>query len=58
MYSRVCVLALRSMQRDPDSMVSCLSTQIFYILNAREKLLQVKTPTSCLCWKRPLRWYF
>ncbi|XP_073904780.1 maestro heat-like repeat-containing protein family member 7 [Castor canadensis] len=51
-------LALRSMQRDPDSMVSCLSTQIFYILNAREKLLQVKTPTSCLCWKRPLRWYF
>ncbi|XP_062971143.1 maestro heat-like repeat-containing protein family member 7 [Cynocephalus volans] len=50
--------ALMHMQRDPDPMVSCLATQTFYILEAKEKLLQAKTPTSCFCWRKLQRSYF
>nr|XP_037841687.1 maestro heat-like repeat-containing protein family member 7 [Chlorocebus sabaeus] len=50
--------ALRHMQRDPDPMVSCLTTQTFYILEAKKKLLLAKPPTSCFCRRRPQRHYF
>ncbi|XP_009188658.2 maestro heat-like repeat-containing protein family member 7 isoform X2 [Papio anubis] len=48
--------ALRHMQRDSDPMVSCLTTQTFYILEAKKKLLLAKAPTSCR--RRPQRHYF
>ncbi|XP_040492368.1 maestro heat-like repeat-containing protein family member 7 [Ursus maritimus] len=44
--------ALRSLQEDPDPTVSCLATQTFYILEAKDKL-PVGTPTSCFCGRRP-----
>ncbi|XP_040841717.1 maestro heat-like repeat-containing protein family member 7 [Ochotona curzoniae] len=47
--------ALRSMRRDPDPMVSCLTTQTLYILEANRKLSQAKTSTSCFCRGRPRR---
>uniref|UniRef100_A0A8D2G036 Maestro heat-like repeat-containing protein family member 7 n=1 Tax=Theropithecus gelada TaxID=9565 RepID=A0A8D2G036_THEGE len=50
--------ALRHMQRDSDPMVSCLTTQTFYILEAKKKLLLAKAPTSCFCRRRPQRHYF
>ncbi|XP_033051195.1 maestro heat-like repeat-containing protein family member 7 [Trachypithecus francoisi] len=50
--------ALRHMQRDSDPMVSCLTTQTFYILEAKKKLLLAKPPTSCFCRRRPQRHYF
>lgn len=46
------VAALRSLQEDPDPTVSCLATQTFYILEAKDKL-PVGTPTSCFCGRRP-----
>ncbi|XP_077858690.1 maestro heat-like repeat-containing protein family member 7 isoform X1 [Macaca mulatta] len=50
--------ALRHMQRDSDPMVSCLTTQTVYILEAKKKLLLAKAPTSCFCRRRPQRHYF
>ncbi|KAL4674249.1 hypothetical protein H8959_018183 [Pygathrix nigripes] len=50
--------ALRHMQRDSDPMVSCLTTQTFYILEAKKKLLLAKPPTSCFCRRRSQRHYF
>nr|XP_019606427.1 PREDICTED: maestro heat-like repeat family member 5 isoform X2 [Rhinolophus sinicus] len=44
--------ALRSMRDDPDPAVSCLATQTFHIMEAREKLLD-RTQTSCFCLRRP-----
>lgn len=52
-----CVTALRGMREDPDPMTSCLATQTFYILDAKEKVL-LDTPTSCLCSRRPRRGCF
>uniref|UniRef100_A0A8C9ALQ3 Maestro heat-like repeat family member 5 n=1 Tax=Prolemur simus TaxID=1328070 RepID=A0A8C9ALQ3_PROSS len=39
--------ALRYMQRDRDPMVSCLTTQTLHVLQAKRKMLPVRTPTSC-----------
>uniref|UniRef100_A0A8C6S018 Maestro heat-like repeat family member 3 n=1 Tax=Nannospalax galili TaxID=1026970 RepID=A0A8C6S018_NANGA len=47
--------ALRHMQQDSDPTVSCLTTQTFYILEAKEKALLAKTPSSCLCMRRSQR---
>uniref|UniRef100_G3UDW7 Maestro heat like repeat family member 7 n=1 Tax=Loxodonta africana TaxID=9785 RepID=G3UDW7_LOXAF len=47
--------ALKYMQKDPDSMVSCLATQTCYILEVRERMRQDSTLTSCFCWRRPWR---
>uniref|UniRef100_A0A8C5ZCB0 Maestro heat-like repeat-containing protein family member 7 n=1 Tax=Marmota marmota marmota TaxID=9994 RepID=A0A8C5ZCB0_MARMA len=47
--------ALRHMQKDPDPVVSCLTTQTLYILEAQKKVLQAKTTTSCFCRRRPRR---
>ncbi|KAI5168935.1 Maestro Heat-Like Repeat-Containing Protein Family Member 7 [Manis pentadactyla] len=49
--------ALRGMREDPDPMASCLAMQIFYILDAKEKVL-LDTPTSCFRSRRPRRSYF
>ncbi|XP_012505902.1 PREDICTED: maestro heat-like repeat-containing protein family member 7 [Propithecus coquereli] len=50
--------ALRYMQRDPDPMVSCLTTQTFYVLEAKKKMLPVRTPTSCFCRRKSQRSHF
>ncbi|XP_064216257.1 maestro heat-like repeat-containing protein family member 2A isoform X1 [Aotus nancymaae] len=50
--------ALRHMQRDSDPTVSCLTTQTFYILDAKKKLLLAKQPPSCFSRRRPRRRYF
>nr|XP_020139975.1 maestro heat-like repeat-containing protein family member 7 [Microcebus murinus] len=47
--------ALRYMQRDPDPMVSCLTTQTFYVLEAKKKVLRATPPTSCLCSRKSSR---
>ncbi|KAM4860594.1 maestro heat-like repeat-containing protein family member 7 isoform 1-T1 [Thomomys bottae] len=47
--------SLRLMERDPDPMVSCLTRQTLYVLEAKDKLLLDQTYTSCLCWRRPRR---
>ncbi|XP_051004169.1 maestro heat-like repeat-containing protein family member 7 [Acomys russatus] len=39
--------AFRYMQRDSDPMVSCLTVQTLYILEAMEKAVRAKTPSSC-----------
>ncbi|XP_032955766.1 maestro heat-like repeat-containing protein family member 7 isoform X2 [Rhinolophus ferrumequinum] len=44
--------ALWSMRDDPDPAVSCLATQTFHIVEAKEKLLD-RTQTSCFCLRRP-----
>ncbi|XP_032144568.1 maestro heat-like repeat-containing protein family member 7 [Sapajus apella] len=49
--------ALRHMQRDSDPTVSCLTTQTFYILDARKKLLLAQQPPSCFS-RRPRRRHF
>uniref|UniRef100_I3NF35 Maestro heat like repeat family member 7 n=1 Tax=Ictidomys tridecemlineatus TaxID=43179 RepID=I3NF35_ICTTR len=47
--------ALRHMQKDPDPVVGCLTTQTLYVLEAQKKVLQAKTTTSCFCRRRPRR---
>ncbi|XP_028629603.1 maestro heat-like repeat-containing protein family member 7 [Grammomys surdaster] len=49
--------AFRYMQRDPDPTVSCLIVQTFYILEAKEKVMPAKTPSSFLCVRRIKRRY-
>ncbi|XP_037662159.1 maestro heat-like repeat-containing protein family member 7 [Choloepus didactylus] len=56
-HSRVCVTALRYMRKDPDPTISCLATQIFYVLEAKEKLL-ASFSTSCFCRRRLRKHYF
>ncbi|GAB1285482.1 Maestro heat-like repeat family member 3 [Apodemus speciosus] len=41
--------AFRYMQRDPDPIVSCLTVQTLYILEAKEKMMPDKIPSSYLC---------
>ncbi|XP_027630359.1 maestro heat-like repeat-containing protein family member 7 [Tupaia chinensis] len=48
----VCASALRYMQRDPDPVISCLATQTFYILEAKERVRPATPPSSCLCMRR------
>nr|XP_048286882.1 maestro heat-like repeat-containing protein family member 7 [Myodes glareolus] len=50
-------IAFRHMQRDPDPIVSCLTVQNIYILEAKEPVTAAKTPSSCLCMRRFLRRY-
>ncbi|XP_069315614.1 maestro heat-like repeat-containing protein family member 7 [Eulemur rufifrons] len=51
--------ALRCMQRDRDPMVSCLTTQTLHVLQARRKMLPVRTPTtSCFCRRKSRRRHF
>ncbi|XP_069897531.1 maestro heat-like repeat-containing protein family member 7 [Dipodomys merriami] len=50
--------SLRLMEKDPDPMVSCLTRQTLYILEAKEQLLRAQPRRSCLCWRRPQRSYF
>lgn len=40
------------MREDPDPRVSCLATQTFYVVEAKEKL-RVGTQASCSCLRRP-----
>uniref|UniRef100_H0XRZ8 Maestro heat like repeat family member 7 n=1 Tax=Otolemur garnettii TaxID=30611 RepID=H0XRZ8_OTOGA len=51
-------VALRDLQKDPDPMVSCLTTQTFYILEVKRKMLQTNRPTSCFCRRKARRSYF
>lgn len=51
------VKAFRYMQRDPDPTVSCLIVQTFYILEAKEKVMPAKNPSSFLCMRRIKRRY-
>ncbi|XP_039739460.1 maestro heat-like repeat-containing protein family member 7 isoform X4 [Pteropus medius] len=44
--------ALQSLREDPDPMVSCLATQICYVLEAKETP-SAPPPTSCFCTGRP-----
>ncbi|CAO2637057.1 Maestro heat-like repeat-containing protein family member 7, partial [Lemmus lemmus] len=50
-------IAFRYMQRDPDPIVSCLTIQTVYILQAKEPVTPAKTASSCLCVRRFLRRY-
>ncbi|XP_060034499.1 maestro heat-like repeat-containing protein family member 7 [Erinaceus europaeus] len=43
--------ALRQKQRDPEPTVSCLATQIFYILEVKERRLSA-SPALCFCHRR------
>jgi hypothetical protein len=46
------------MQRDPDPIVSCLTVQTFYILEAKAKIMPAETPSSyLLCMRRIKRRY-
>ncbi|KAL1775506.1 maestro heat-like repeat-containing protein family member 7 [Sigmodon hispidus] len=46
-------MAFRYMQRDPDPIVSCLTVQTFYLLEAKERATLAKIPSSsCLCMRR------
>lgn len=45
------------MQRDPDPIVSCLTVQTFYILEAKEKVMSAKITFSFLCVRRIKRRY-
>lgn len=45
------------MQRDPDPIVSCLTVQNIYILEAKEPVTVAKISSSCLCMRRFLRRY-
>lgn len=51
-HGRLCVAALQSLREDPDPMVSCLATQICYVLEAKETP-SAPPPTSCFCTGRP-----
>nr|KAF6395394.1 hypothetical protein HJG63_009951 [Rousettus aegyptiacus] len=45
-------LALQSMREDPDPTVSCLATQTYYVVEAKEAQL-AQPSTSCFCTRRP-----
>ncbi|XP_012582230.1 PREDICTED: maestro heat-like repeat-containing protein family member 2A [Condylura cristata] len=49
--------ALWEMQEDPDPSISCLATQTFYILEAREKMV-AQASTSCLCGRSSRKRHF
>lgn len=51
------VIALRHMRADLDPTVSCLATQISYVLEAKEETW-VASSTSCFCPRRPRKAYF
>ncbi|XP_042557117.1 maestro heat-like repeat-containing protein family member 7 [Dipodomys spectabilis] len=50
--------SLRLMEKDPDPMVSCLTRQTLYVLEAKDQLLRAQPRRSGLCWRRPQRSYF
>ncbi|XP_058130915.1 maestro heat-like repeat-containing protein family member 7 [Dasypus novemcinctus] len=49
--------ALRYMRKDPDPTISCLATQLCYVLQARDKLL-ARISTSCFCRRKLKKCYF
>ncbi|XP_040595020.1 maestro heat-like repeat-containing protein family member 7 isoform X2 [Mesocricetus auratus] len=51
-------MAFKYMQRDPDPIVSCLTVQTFYILEAKGPETPAKTLSSCLCMRRLRRRYY
>lgn len=59
LYHSLCsVTAFKYMQRDPDPIVSCLTVQTFYILEAKGPETPAKTLSSCLCMRRLRRRYY
>lgn len=48
----LCLAALQSMREDPDPTVSCLATQTYYVVEAKEAQL-AQPSTSCFCTRRP-----